>query len=87
MPVKPELKWFENDDNIKRLIEMRCDTHNQVKTKTLEIQGASSSVMSLQTARSIDSMVKKVLKVKGNCAIESKAMQEYHSKFIFHIEF
>lgn len=87
MPVKPKLKWFKNDDNIRQLVEMRCDGHNKIKAKTLELQGVSSAVMSLKTARSIDSVVKKVVKVKGSFGLESEAMREHQSKFIFYIEF
>lgn len=39
-PREPDLKWFKHDETIKRLVEMRCNGSNQVKSKTLRLSGA-----------------------------------------------
>ena len=79
--VFPELKWFFYDDNIKRLIEMRMNNSNSIKSETLELSGASSATMSQKTAYAIDSAV------GGGLTLSSQAEKEYKSKLIYHIEF
>ena len=54
IPTKPTLKWFADDDNIKRLIEMRCADNNSIKSKIMELKGASSATMSKKIACAID---------------------------------
>ena len=44
-PRKPKLKWFAHDDNIKRLIEMRCKGDNSIKSETLELVGENCERM------------------------------------------
>ena len=80
--IKPELKWFSYDDNVKRLIEMRTSNSNSIKSETLELSGASSATMSQKTAYAIDSVVG-----GGNMSLSSQAEKEHHSKLIYHIEF
>lgn len=87
IPKKPELKWFQNDDNIKRLIEMRCEGQNIIESKVLELEGASAAVMSMKTAYAIDNAVNRLAEVKGTSSMESQALREHHSKFVFCIEF
>lgn len=79
--INPELKWFAYDDNIKRLIEMRMNSSNLVKSETLELNGATSATMSQKTAYAIDSAV------GGGLSLSSQAKKEQHSKLIYHIEF
>lgn len=86
-PKRPELKWFKHDENIKRLIEMRCRGENEIKSKVLELQGASSAVMSAKTACTIETVMEKLAGKKGNVELERQAIRECHSKFIFNIEF
>lgn len=87
VPRKPELKWFANDENIKKLIEMRCEGNNLIKSEILELSGASSATMSQKTALAIDIAVGKMPGGKGGSAMESQATKELSSKFIFSIEF
>ena len=82
----PELKWFLHDDNIKRLIEMRTDAENSIKSEILELSGASSATMSQKTAYAIDNAVGKI-GAKGGTSMNSQAEKEQHSKLIYHIEF
>lgn len=81
------MKWFKHDENIKRLIEMRCRGENEIKSKVLELQGASSAVMSAKTACTIETVMEKLAGKKGNVELERQAIRECHSKFIFNIEF
>ena len=85
-PRKPKLKWFAHDDNIKRLIEMRCKDDNSIKSETLELAGASSATMSQKTAYAIDGAISK-MGFKGNASMEKQAITENTSKLIFSIEF
>lgn len=85
-PKTPQLKWYAHDDNIKRLIEMRCSQNNSIKSKTLELEGSISATMSQKTACSIDASLKKIGN-KGNVTMEKQAIKENTSKLIFEIEF
>ena len=86
MCQRPELKWFKHDDNIKRLIEMRCSCENPIKSECLELSGASSSTMSQKTAGSIDGVVGKAnAKSKFNMSVQVE--KEQQSKLIYNIEF
>lgn len=89
-PKRPELKWFAHDGNIKRLIEMRFENNNAIKSETLEIAGSSLTTMSEKAAYAMDMAVKKAGakgKVKGSADISSQVAKESHSKLIFRIEF
>ena len=87
-PQRPELKWFANDGNITRLIDIRCQNANAVKSEDLTISGATISTMSQSTAYAIDAAVGKI-GAKGNASsnVEKQAQNEAIRKFIFHIEF
>ncbi len=85
-PKKPKLKWFAHDDNIKRLIEMRCKGDNSIKSETLELSGASSATMSQKTACAIDGAIGK-MGFKASASMENQAITENTSKLIFSVEF
>ncbi|MBO5005804.1 MAG: hypothetical protein J6C89_00015 [Clostridia bacterium] len=85
-PIRPTLKWFQHDDNIKKLIEMRCSDANAIETRTLELQGSSSATMSQKTALAIDETLA-TIKVKNQSTMEKQVKKENHSKLIFEIEF
>ena len=82
----PELKWFANDDTIKRLIEMRVNDINQIKSETLILEGSISATMSQKTACAIDGAIGK-MGAGGKANMEGRATKENHSKLIFKIEF
>lgn len=89
-PKRPELKWFAHDENIKGLIEMRCNDINSIQTKTLKLMGSSSATMSQKTACAIDSAVGKLggkASVKGEGSMEAQASSESKSTLIFTVEF
>ena len=82
-PVVPNLKWFSHDENMKGLIEMRCTDKNSVQSKTLELHGSSTVIMSKKMAIAID----KLMNVSGSLSIESQYTKEHSSKLIFEVEF
>ena len=85
-PKKPKLKWFANDDNIKRLIDMRCKGTHAVKSETLQLAGTSYATMSQKTACAIDNAIG-AMKVKGNSTMESQLTKETSSELVFYVEF
>lgn len=85
-PKMPELKWFAHDEIILKLIDSRLNNDNSIKTETLELDGASSATMSQKTAYAIDSAVS-AMKLKANSSMESQAVRENQSRFLFSIEF
>ena len=85
-PKMPELKWFAHDEIIIKLIDSRLNNDNSIKTETLELDGASSATMSQKTAYAIDSAVS-AMKLKANSSMESQAVRENQSRFLFSIEF
>ncbi|MEO1815033.1 MAG: hypothetical protein ABGU93_05505 [Acetobacterium sp.] len=89
-PKRPELKWFAHDGNINRLIEMRFENGNAIKSEILELAGSSLTTMSEKAAYAMDMAIKKTGvkgKVKGSSDISSQVAKESHSKLIFIIEF
>ena len=83
-PKKPKLKWFANDQSIKKLIETRCTDTNTIKSETLILKGSNSAVMSQKTAYSIDVAI---CKVGGKTSIEKQAVIENDSVLVFSVEF
>ena len=85
-PKKPKLKWFAQDENIKRLIDMRCKGINTIKSEVLELSGSSSATMTQKAAVAIDGTINK-LGISGSYSMESQAVREIDSKLIFRVEF
>ena len=85
-PIKPELKWFANEENILRLIDMRCNGNNSIKNEVFEFSGSSSATMSQKTAYAIDNAIG-AMKVKGSTSMESQLIKENQSTLKYHIEF
>lgn len=85
-PKMPELKWFAHDDNIKRLIEARCNDVNSVKSETFILEGSASATMSQKIASSIDGAMSKMGSKKSS-TMEKQATKENSSKLYFTVEF
>ncbi|MBE5036152.1 hypothetical protein INF20_07690 [Eubacteriaceae bacterium DSM 108706] len=85
-PVRPELKWFRHDDIINRLIDMRMDINNPIKSDSLILQGSSSATMTQAVAKAIDATVSKI-GIKGTTSMQTEAENEKHTKLKFDIEF
>lgn len=89
-PHAPNLKWFAHDDNIRGLIEMRCSSTNSIKSKTLELSGASCSTMSRKTACAVDLLLKSdSVRSKGHATVsmESQVIKECSNNLVFRVEF
>jgi hypothetical protein len=82
-PKAPTLKWFACDENIKRLIDVRCADVNSIQYKVIEIKGSSTATMSKKIACAID----KVLDIKGKLSMESQTMREHSNVLVFEVEF
>ncbi len=82
-PCEPNLKWFAYDDNVKGLVDMKCNGNNSIKSKVIELSCSTSTTMSQKAAGAID----KLLKVKSTMSLEKKAIKEHSSKLIFEILF
>lgn len=85
-PVRPKLKWFIHDDNIKNLIEMRCSGANAIQSKVLQLSGATSATMSQEASVAIDIITKKV-KGKAGMSFAQQSKKETSSTLIYEIEF
>ena len=71
---------------------MRCEGLNNIKSKTLILEGAVSATMSKKTAFAIDNAISEIgvkgsLGSKGKSEMERQATKENHSKLIFSVEF
>lgn len=80
-PKVPTLKWFAHDDNIRGLIEMRCN--KAIKSNILELKGSSSATMSRKTACAIDALIK----TGGSMSMEKQSEKEHNNRLLFEIEF
>ena len=80
-PQKPELKWFLHDDNIKGLIEMRCNF--AIESSVLELRGSSSATMSRAVACAIDD----IAKIGGSLSMEKQSVTEHSNILLYEVEF
>ena len=85
-PKRPKLKWFSQDDNIKKLIDMRCKSGNAIKSETLQLSGSSSATMTQKTAVAIDGAYSK-MKIGAAISMENQAVREIYSTLVFRVEF
>lgn len=86
-PVKPNLKWFSSDDNIKNLIEMRLSKGNSIKSEIIELAGSASATMTQKTACAIDGALSKIGSAKISANTENQAQKEQNSTLVFVVEF
>lgn len=85
-PKRPKLKWFSQDDNIKRLIDMRCKPGNTIKSEIIQLSGSSSATMTQKAAIAIDGACSK-MKLGASVSMESQAVREIFSTLVFCVEF
>ena len=85
-PNMPRLKWFEHNDNMRNLIEMRLSEGSSIKSKTLILKGTSSTSMTQKTAAAIDA---EIMKIGGSASrnVEQQAQIERNSTLIFEVVF
>lgn len=85
-PVKPNLKWFQNDHSILNLIEMRCSDKNAIESRTLILEGSSSMTMEQNKACKIDTIATKI-GLKLHISMENQHRRECSSKLIYEVIF
>lgn len=87
-PVKPELCWFANDNNVLNLIKMRCSdaTQDEITTYTIELSSSNASTMSVSTAAKVDSALHS-LKIGANTSFSKASEKEHNKKMFFKLEF
>ena len=71
-PVKPELKYLQNDDSIKTLIEMRMDSNSPMANETYKISLSQGTDMKQKEAAKIDGVLKG-LKCNGDASVAAEA--------------
>ena len=93
-PQIPNLKWFSNDESIKKLIDMRCSNKNEIASRDLKLEGTTSATMSKITASNLDSVLTVIggsAKVKttnfSTTTMYQQASREHSSKLIYTVEF
>ena len=84
-PIKPKLLYFQNNQTVRTLIEMRMSNNRMTKQK-LMIQCSSSSGIKAKDAIKIDAALK-AMKLSGNAKLVSEAQSEEHRYFEYEIEF
>lgn len=87
-PVKPDLCWFANDNNVLNLIEMRCSesSQNEISTYTIELSSSNAATMSISAAAKVDSALSS-LKVGANISFSRDSEKENNRKMYFKLEF
>lgn len=85
-PKFPNLKWFSNDSNILRLIEMRCSENyeNGILNYKIELSQSSVESISLKMAQNINSVVSG-FGIKSN--FDKNSMVQKNTKLILYLEF
>ena len=85
-PIRPSLKWFSTDNNIKNLIEMRCSETNKhnILDITIELSNSSSANISKSMAANIKA-VAGGFGIKSN--FEENSDKDYNSKLLYYLEF
>ena len=82
-PRRPKLKWFADHENIKKLIDNRCEAPSSVKARTLKISGSSSATMTHKVAAAIDGLKG----LKGSASMQNRVSVEHCSELLFSVEF
>lgn len=86
-PKIPQLSWFENNDKIKSLIEMRLGNGgNALESHSIEIKCSNYSVMNSETAGNLDAVIKKI-GIKQNANMKKHVEKERKQIMNFYIEF
>lgn len=87
-PVKPDLCWFANDNNVLNLIKMRCSEKSQeeITTYTIELSNSNATTMSISAAAKIDTALSN-LKIGANASFSKNSEKEHNRKMYFKLEF
>lgn len=85
-PKVPALVYFRNESDIEKLIRMRLDQSNPIKSKDFCFQCSSTSGMTEKTAAKID-LVLRQMKCAGTATLSSEVQREGRTELEYHIEF
>ena len=87
-PIKPELCWFANDNNVLNLINMRCSENSQddISTYTIELSSSNAATMSISAAAKVDSALIS-LKIGATTSFSKNSENEHNRKMYFKLEF
>lgn len=87
-PIKPDLRWFANDNNVLNLITMRCteSSQNDISTYTIELNSSNAATMSMSVAAKVDGALSS-LKIGGSASFSSDSQKEHSKKVYFKLEF
>lgn len=87
-PVKPDLCWFANDNNVLNLIKMRCseNSQNDITTYTIELSSSNAATMSVSAAAKVDGALSS-LKIGASTSFSSDSEKEHSRKMYFKLEF
>lgn len=86
LPVKPQLKYLQNDPSIQTLVSMRMDEAAPLIQEKYMLQLSQSSGMKEKDAAKIDAVLKG-LKCSGNTTVASEAKNESRRYLEYEIEF
>ena len=85
-PKTPTLVYFRNESDIEKLIRMRMDQSNPIKSKDFCFQCSRTSGMTEKTAAKID-LVLHQMKCSGTATLSSEVQREGRTELEYHIEF
>lgn len=85
-PNVPTIVYFRNESDIEKLVQMRMDQSNPIKSKDFCFQCSHTSGMTEKTAAKID-LVLRQLKCSGTATLSSEVQREGRTELEYHIEF
>ena len=85
-PVRPELKFWANNESIKSLVEQRMDPENPLLSKTFRLDYNTCTGIKEKEAAKIDGVLK-TLKFSGAGSISEEVKSESKKRFEYTIEF
>lgn len=85
-PKAPPLVYFKEESDIEKLIRMRMNPNNPIKSKDFCFQCSRSVGMSQKTASKIDAVLQQ-MKCSGTATLSSEVQREERTILEYHIEF
>ena len=85
-PKTPPLVYFKEESDIEKLIRMRMNPNNPIKSKDFCFQCSRSVGMSKETAAKID-LILQQMKCSGTATLYSEVQREERTILEYHIEF
>lgn len=85
-PTMPDIKYLQNDPNVKSLIQMRMNEASPLLEQHFEVHLSMTSGMKEQDAAKVDAILK-ALKCSGNMTLESEVKNEERRVLEYDIKF